>query len=372
MPKAAPTKRFRARERIQPSRACAPRPLVFPYFTSMPTELRLRVYASILHVSRAIDVTGIWHPKPKLDISLLFVSKQISAEASHYFYSINTFCMLEHCDASMANEYDYTLHPGYKWILSIGMNALSVRNLHFYMRTERPMSYYTTAVLPALARRAPNVARLALTAESHRVLEMPLGPQWTGPPVWKMHPNYEDGEVLACIADHAGEGEREIGRKKNENKNEREWPEERKTIEHKEEDENQPTERQHATNHANANASRQGGGNGGGGGGGQNQGSGTIIRPLFPQLRLLQFGGPQEGVVLDCLCAVLGCRVQGIKGLVDGREMSGIMRLWNDVELWMRWYDAVPGRMPDGSVGVRRAVGMRGAEEQGKKKADQV
>lgn len=63
------------------------------------------------------------------------------------------------------------------------------------MRLERPVSYYTMALLPAVAQRAPEVTRLALIAESHRVLELPLGPEWTGPPVRKMHPNCVDDKM---------------------------------------------------------------------------------------------------------------------------------------------------------------------------------
>ncbi|AEO58672.1 hypothetical protein MYCTH_95232 [Thermothelomyces thermophilus ATCC 42464] len=384
MPKSASTKRFRARERIQPSRACAPRPRVFPFFTSLPAELRLRIYSLILHISRAIDVTGIWHRKPKLDLALLFVSKQIYAEAAHYFYSVNTFCLLEHCDAHMGNNYDFTRNPGYNWLLSIGMNALSIRNLHIYMRTEWPMTYYTTALLPALARRAPNVARLALIAESHRVLEMPFG-QW-GPPVWKMHPNYvetlspldmyrlycalEDEAVMAALAGHEGEKEGE-GKMAQEEQEEQEQQqqalEEGSAAEasmdtnndknqNEGEEKNKEVEKKQQAAGKDKKADEEDGREGGG-----EEAKG---KPLFPSLRLLQLAGPQESAALDCLCVELRCRVQAIRGLVDGRELSGIMRLWNGVERWMRWYDAVPGLLPDGTVGVRRATRKRRGQEQ--------
>ncbi|KAL2169348.1 hypothetical protein VTG60DRAFT_6122 [Thermothelomyces hinnuleus] len=363
-------------------------PLLLLVLKGLTAEGRSRWNEKAARTSRSMA-----HRKPKLDLALLFVSKQIYAEAAHYFYSVNTFCLLEHCDAHMGNNYDFTRNPGYNWLLSIGMNALSIRNLHIYMRTEWPMTYYTTALLPALASRAPNVARLALIAESHRVLEMPFG-QW-GPPVWKMHPNYvetlspldmyrlycalEDEAVMAALAGREGEKEKKKeeeeekggeGEMEQEEQEEQEVQEQQQALEEgsaaeasmntnndKNQDEgeekNKEVEKQQAAQKdkkADEEDGREGGGEAKG-------------KPLFPSLRLLQFAGPQESAALDCLCVELRCRVQGLKGLVDGREMSGIMRLWNDVERWMRWYDTVPGILPDGTVGVRRATRKRRGEE---------
>ncbi|KAK4248234.1 hypothetical protein C7999DRAFT_31289 [Corynascus novoguineensis] len=61
-------------------------------------------------------------------------------------------------------------------------------------------------------------------------------------------------------------------------------------------------------------------------------------QPLFPSLQLLQLVGPEDSTTLDHVCAELGGRVHVLKGLVDGREMSGsIMWLWDGVERWIRW-----------------------------------
>jgi hypothetical protein len=54
-------------------------------------------------------------PKPDLNIALLHVSKQISAEAAHYFYSLHTFIMLEPCDDYAQDGDDLALNPAHNW-----------------------------------------------------------------------------------------------------------------------------------------------------------------------------------------------------------------------------------------------------------------
>jgi hypothetical protein len=43
------------------------------------------------------------------------VSKHISSEAAHYFYSTNTFTLLEDCEAHRSDGNDLSKHPGYAW-----------------------------------------------------------------------------------------------------------------------------------------------------------------------------------------------------------------------------------------------------------------
>jgi hypothetical protein len=43
------------------------------------------------------------------------VSKNISSEAAHYFYSTNTFALLEDCEAYRSDDNDLSKHPGYAW-----------------------------------------------------------------------------------------------------------------------------------------------------------------------------------------------------------------------------------------------------------------
>jgi hypothetical protein len=51
-------KPFRATARCQPYRACARRGRIFPFFLSLPAELRELVYSMLLYVPGGIDVTG--------------------------------------------------------------------------------------------------------------------------------------------------------------------------------------------------------------------------------------------------------------------------------------------------------------------------
>ncbi|KAK4039608.1 hypothetical protein C8A01DRAFT_36391 [Parachaetomium inaequale] len=192
MPQAGPSKPFRARGRFQPSRACAPRPRGFPFFFALPAELRLRVYSLVFGEPKAIDVTGVCHHKPDLDLALLYVSKLISAETAHYFYSVNTFIMLEPCDAYTEDGDDLALNPAHNWFLSIGTNAFSLRNIHLHLRTERPIAYYTTALLPSLTSHAPNLTRLALVPEGHRILDTAYPTHGGASTAYRraMHPNH--------------------------------------------------------------------------------------------------------------------------------------------------------------------------------------
>ncbi|KAJ4288721.1 hypothetical protein N0V88_007255 [Collariella sp. IMI 366227] len=132
MPKQRPAKRLRGRRRAQPSRACAPRVSVFP-FLELAAETRLQVYEHLLHMPYAIDVSG-------LNVSILRANKQLHAETSHFFYSVNAFVLLEHQDDAKAAGSDLAGDDEY-------------------------MGNNTSALLRALATQAPNLARLALVKE---------------------------------------------------------------------------------------------------------------------------------------------------------------------------------------------------------------
>ncbi|KAK4238129.1 hypothetical protein C8A03DRAFT_33874 [Achaetomium macrosporum] len=162
-------KRFKAVERFQPSRSCAPRQH-FPSFLSLPMELRCQVYESLLHSPNAIDVAGLWYQKPALTLSLLRVSKFVSVEAAHYFYSVNTFVLLEDCDAHQKDYCDIIKSPAYQWLQAMKTYAPSLRNIHLRIRIERPMGYYTH-LLSFLATLAPNISRLAIVGERHKVID---------------------------------------------------------------------------------------------------------------------------------------------------------------------------------------------------------
>ncbi|KAK4156568.1 hypothetical protein C8A00DRAFT_30533 [Chaetomidium leptoderma] len=164
-------KPYRAQGRIQPSRACAPRGPRFPRFLSLPAELRVGIYSLLLSVSGGIEVTGLWSRRPSLDLAILRVSKLISSEAAHYFYSTNTFILLEQCDAFAGDGGDLARNPAYLWLLNIATNTHSLRNIHLHLRTERALSYYTSHLLPTLSTHAPNLTRLALVPEAHMIID---------------------------------------------------------------------------------------------------------------------------------------------------------------------------------------------------------
>ncbi|EAA29542.1 hypothetical protein NCU05934 [Neurospora crassa OR74A] len=172
--------------RIQPHRQCANRPPRFWRFLELPAEVRNMIYSQLLTIPTAADVAGVWESQPRLDLSLLYVDKQISREAAFVLYSKNTFVFLEPCDEhrdDSPDAQDCARHRSCNWLRLIGPNnALSVRNLHIRIRAERssrPDSYYSDLVL-ALSGLAPNLTRLALIAEKHamqtRPVTIPAGP----------------------------------------------------------------------------------------------------------------------------------------------------------------------------------------------------
>lgn len=53
-----------------------------------------------------------------MNLALFRVNKQVSAEAAHYFYSANTFILLEHHQAHTVDGGDLTQSPVYCWYVS--------------------------------------------------------------------------------------------------------------------------------------------------------------------------------------------------------------------------------------------------------------
>ncbi|KAJ4408416.1 hypothetical protein N0V85_004236 [Neurospora sp. IMI 360204] len=166
--------------RVQPHRQCANRPPRFWHFLKLPAEVRNMIYSQLLTIPTAADVAGVWETQPRLDLSLLYVDKQISREAAFILYSMNTFVFLEPCDEHRdlhPDAQDSTLHRSCNWLRSIGQaNALSVRNLHIRIRAERssrPDSYYSDLILE-LSGLAPNLTRLAIIAEKHAMQARPV------------------------------------------------------------------------------------------------------------------------------------------------------------------------------------------------------
>jgi hypothetical protein len=158
-----------AATRFLPYRRCAQRPPRFSHFLDLPAELRLMVYSHLLRIPEAADVCGIWNEKPTVDVALLRTCKQIHGEASHYFYSTNTFCFLEHCDDFQDDDDDLAMNQGRMWLTSIGKtNALSIRHLQLRIREERATKYYMD-LLAYIATQSPNLMRLALIAEKHQI-----------------------------------------------------------------------------------------------------------------------------------------------------------------------------------------------------------
>lgn len=170
MPRAASSPRNKGNTvvtRFQPYRRCAQRPPRFSLFLRLPPELRLQVYDHLLHMPGALDVCGIWNDRPRTDVALLRVCRQIHIEASHVLYSTNTFCFLEHCDDFNDDMGDPELAYCRAWLRTIGpTNAGFIRNVHLRLREERPTQYYVD-LLRGIAGCSPNVTRLALVSERH-------------------------------------------------------------------------------------------------------------------------------------------------------------------------------------------------------------
>ncbi|KAK3303667.1 uncharacterized protein B0T15DRAFT_513815 [Chaetomium strumarium] len=184
-------KGYKAVGRFQPSRACAPR-LYFSHFLSLPMELRCRVYDNLLRSPHAIDVSGTWYQKPRLTMSLLRVSKSVSAEAADWFYSVNTFVLLEDCDANTQDDNDIEKSVIYPWLLLIQKYAPSLRSVQIRIRRERPVMYYRE-LLSMLAHYAPNITRMALVAEGHQFIDLRRTHSSVFHWFYKWHPN----EVMA-------------------------------------------------------------------------------------------------------------------------------------------------------------------------------
>lgn len=154
--------------RFQPYRNCANRPPRFSFFLNLPAELRIQVYRHILRIPGAIDADYFWN-KPSIDLSLLRVCKQVHQEASHYFYSTNTFCFLEACDDHQEDHDAVFQHRIHYWLNIIGKtNRLSVHRLQLRMRDERGAKYYEN-LLEYMSSQLPNIKRLGLAMEKHQI-----------------------------------------------------------------------------------------------------------------------------------------------------------------------------------------------------------
>ncbi|KAK3693236.1 hypothetical protein B0T22DRAFT_367980 [Podospora appendiculata] len=175
-----PSKHGGTVSRFQPFRRCANRPPRFYFFHRLPVELRTMIYRELLLLHEAVDVCGIWNTPPFIDTGLFRTCREISAEASQFFYGANTFSFLENCDDFHEDDNDLNQNESRAWLLSIGAkNALAVRNLQLRVRNERPEAYYVS-LLHDLAGRMPNLTRLALVAERHKMRKVldasePLG-----------------------------------------------------------------------------------------------------------------------------------------------------------------------------------------------------
>ncbi|KAL2018082.1 hypothetical protein VTK56DRAFT_1268 [Thermocarpiscus australiensis] len=133
------------------------------------------VYSLLLHIPNAVDVGGVHNERPRLDLSVLRICRQIHAEAAHHLYSANTFCFVEHCDAFEEDGNAVAQNPGRAWLRAIGpANARSLRHLQLRLRRERPVSYYV-GLLADIAALAPNLARLAIVPEQHQQIQVTYG-----------------------------------------------------------------------------------------------------------------------------------------------------------------------------------------------------
>lgn len=116
----------------------------------------------------AIDADYFWN-KPKIDLSVLRVCKQIHREASHYFYGANTFCFLEGCDDFQEDENAVFDNRAYHWLQLIGKtNRLLVQRMQLRMREERDIDYYER-LLAYISSQTPNLKRLGLVLETHHI-----------------------------------------------------------------------------------------------------------------------------------------------------------------------------------------------------------
>jgi len=154
--------------RFQPYRSVAPRPPRFHHFLKLPAEIRIQIYRHLVKQPDAIDVCGIWNDRPTAKIAGLFrANRQIHAESTHVFYTINTFCLLEQCDQWNGDSDLIETNPWNIWLNKIGTaNALSLRHVQLRIRHERNIDYYAQQI-KELATQSPRICRLAIVVEKH-------------------------------------------------------------------------------------------------------------------------------------------------------------------------------------------------------------
>jgi hypothetical protein len=175
--------------RFQPYRTAAPRPPRFRRFLELPGELRNLVYKHHTEQPDAIDVCGVWNSSLKPDILALFETcHQIRNEASHAFFSTNTFCFLEQCDQWNGDGDRIEVLPWYNWLNKIGeRNARSLRHVQLRIRDERALEYYAK-LIKELAIRCPGITRLAIVVEKHASAHKLTNARL----VWMWEPNMVD------------------------------------------------------------------------------------------------------------------------------------------------------------------------------------
>lgn len=160
--------------RYQPFRSCANRPQRFHFFTQLPTELRLAVYALLLTSNEAIDPVDIWTPPPSFStLGLLRANKTIGAEAAGVLYGNNTFTLLERCDDHVTDKNNLSKNECMQWLAGIGdKNASFLRNIQVRIRLERPATYYSK-MFKEIVDKANNITRLCLVGERHANVRAP-------------------------------------------------------------------------------------------------------------------------------------------------------------------------------------------------------
>ncbi|KAK4128058.1 hypothetical protein N657DRAFT_685669 [Parathielavia appendiculata] len=236
------------------------------------------------------------HEKPDLDLALFRVNKQISAEATHYFYSTNTFILMDSCEQLPGNRkkqetWEHSMKtcpwPNHRLDKINTTNARSLRNIHLHIHTE----YFDGSLklgdfICILGRSAPYLTRLAIVPEAHRKCD------------------------ASCRALHP------YARSRHHN-----W------VVPLSED---------AVRHLLVKLRR----------------SMTYRRPGgYRGLKVLQIGGAQGREHMDRISTFgpilsAGTRVQGIEGSVAWRGSFGLMgMLWEDMDAQTRWYDALPGKI---------------------------
>ncbi|KAK5117195.1 hypothetical protein LTR85_008963 [Meristemomyces frigidus] len=90
--------------------------MAFDHFSKLPAELRLRIYGLVLDFERLlVRVNSTNVNKPRINISVLAVSKQIHDEAEDVFYELNTFSLafpeFYYSDNGKVRSNPLTAHP---------------------------------------------------------------------------------------------------------------------------------------------------------------------------------------------------------------------------------------------------------------------